>query len=428
MENSNWQQKDLQYVWHPFTHLTYTETPINIVRSEGVYYYDEHGNKYIDGISSWWVNLHGHSHPYIAKKVYEQLTINAHSIFSGFTHPQAIELSERLLEHLPKNFSRVFFSDNGSTSVEVALKMALQFWHNQNKAKTKIIAFENAYHGDTFGSMSVGERNVFTSAFSPLLFDVLRLPVPTKENIAEVKQKLNQYIQSGNVCAFIFEPLILGAGGSMQMYGADLLDELLSICKQHKIITIADEVMSGFYRTGKFFATDYLENKPDVICLSKGITGGVMPLGVTVCAQFIYDAYISEDKHKTFFHGHSYTANPTACAAALASMDLLEKEETVKNVQQIASSHQLFKEKIKLHPKILSIRNLGTVIAIEIKTPEEGGYLNNLAEKISAYFIKKGILLRPLGNVLYVLPPYCISQSDLTYIYTCIETFLDKEV
>jgi adenosylmethionine---8-amino-7-oxononanoate aminotransferase len=428
MENSNWQKKDLQYVWHPFTHLKYAETPINIIRSEGSYYFDENGNKYIDGISSWWVNLHGHSHPYIAKKVYEQLSTNAHSIFSGFTHPQAIELSERLLQHLPKNFSKVFFSDNGSTSVEVALKMALQFWHNQNKAKTKIIAFENAYHGDTFGSMSVGERNVFTSAFSPLLFDVLRLPVPTKENIDEVKQQLNQFIQSEKAGAFVFEPLILGAGGSMQMYEASLLDELILLCKQHKVITIADEVMTGFYRTGKFFATDYLENKPDIICLSKGITGGVMPLGVTVCAQFIYDAYISEDKHKTFFHGHSYTANPAACAAALASMDLLEGKETIKNIQQITLSHESFKEKIKVHPKILAIRNLGTIIAIEIKTPEEGGYLSNLAEKISSYFIQRGILLRPLGNVLYILPPYCISQNDLTYIYTCIETFLNKEV
>jgi len=428
MTISSWQKKDSDYVWHPFTHLKYAETPINIVRSEGSYYFDEDGNKYIDGISSWWVNLHGHSHPYIAQKVYEQLTTNAHSIFSGFTHPQAIELSERLLKHIPDSFSKVFFSDNGSTSVEVALKMALQFWHNQHKSKTKIIAFENAYHGDTFGSMSVGERNVFTSAFSPLLFDVLRLPVPTKENFEEVKQKLNRFIETENVCAFIFEPLILGAGGSMQMYKAGFLDALISTCKQNNIITIADEVMTGFYRTGKFFAIDYLTNKPDLICLSKGITGGVMPLGVTVCAQFIYDAYISTDKRKTFFHGHSYTANPTACAAALASMDLIEKEETWDNIQQISASHAVFKVKIKSHKNILSVRNLGTIIAIEIKTSQESGYLNNLSEKISSYFIQRGILLRPLGNVLYILPPYCISQTDLNYIYTCIETFLDTEV
>jgi adenosylmethionine-8-amino-7-oxononanoate aminotransferase len=428
MNTSNWQKKDLQHVWHPFTHLSYAETPINIIRSEGSYYFDDAGNKYIDGISSWWVNLHGHSHPYIAQKVFEQLNSNAHSIFSGFTHPQAIELAERLVEHLPANFSKVFFSDNGSTSVEVALKMALQFWHNQNKAKTKIIAFENAYHGDTFGSMSVGERNAFNKAFSPLLFDVLRLPVPTHKNFKEVKESLHKFIANGNVCAFIFEPLILGAGGSMQMYEASLLDELLSICKEQHVITIADEVMTGFGRTGKFFATDYLDNKPDVICLSKGITGGVMPLGVTICAQFIYDAYISTDKHKTFFHGHSYTANPTACAAALASMDLMEKEETWKNIERIALSHTSFKEKIELHPNVLSVRNLGTIIALELKTPEVSGYLNTLSEKIAAYFIAKGILLRPLGNVVYILPPYCISQNDLTYIYTCIVSFLNTEI
>jgi adenosylmethionine-8-amino-7-oxononanoate aminotransferase len=428
MSTSLWQEKDLAYVWHPFTHLKYAETPINIVRSEGSYYFDEQNNKYIDGISSWWVNLHGHSHPYIAQKVYEQLNTNAHSIFSGFTHPAAIELAECLLNHLPDNLAKVFYSDNGSTAVEVALKMALQYWHNQDKAKTKIIAFENAYHGDTFGSMSVGARNAFNNAFSPLLFDVLRLPVPDKENIDAVKQTLHNHIKAGNVCAFIFEPLVLGAGGSMQMYDAALLDELLAICKQNNIITIADEVMTGFGRTGKFFATDYLSNKPDIICLSKGITGGVMPLGVTACAQFIYDAYISDNKHKTFFHGHSYTANPTACAAALASMDLMEKEETWNNIQEIAIAHISFKEKIKTHPNIISIRNLGTIIALEIKTPEESGYLNNLAEKISAYFIQKGILLRPLGNVLYILPPYCISQTDLIYIYTCIETFLNTEV
>jgi adenosylmethionine-8-amino-7-oxononanoate aminotransferase len=428
MSISLWQEKDLHFIWHPFTHLKYAETPINIIRSEGSYYFDEQGNKYIDGISSWWVNLHGHSHPYIAQKVYEQVKTNAHTIFSGFTHSAAIELAERLLNHLPNNLAKVFFSDNGSTAVEVALKMTLQYWRNQGKVKTNILTFENAYHGDTFGSMSVGARNAFNNAFSPLLFDVLRLPVPDKDNIDAVKETLHTYIKQGNISAFIFEPLILGAGGSMQMYDASLLDKLIATCKQHSIISIADEVMTGFGRTGKFFATDYLNNKPDIICLSKGITGGVMPLGVTACAQFIYDAYISDDKHKTFFHGHSYTGNPTACAAALASMDLMDKKETWNNIEQITSSHISFKEKIKSHPNILSVRNLGTIIAIEIRTPEVSGYLNNLAEKISAYFIQKGILLRPLGNVLYILPPYCISQTDLAYIYTCIEIFLSTEV
>src|ERR1035437_1916189 len=408
MSNKSAQQLcDEKNIWHPFTHLKYAETPVNIIRSEGSYYFDENENKYIDAISSWWVNLHGHSHPYIAEKVFEQLKINAHSIVSGFTHSGAIELSERLLKHLPDNFSKVFFSDDGSTSVEVARKMALQYWDNKNQPRTKIIAFENAYHGDTIGSMSVGARNIFTNAFSPLLFDALRLPIPNSNNINEVKEKLNQYVKSENSAAFIFEPLVLGAGG-MLMYEAKYLDELISICKNKNVICIADEVMTGFGRTGKFFATDFLNNKPDIICLSKGITGGVMPLGVTVCAQFIYDAYVSEDKNKTFFHGHSYTANPTACAAALASMDFIEREETFGNINRISGLHLQFKEKIKSNKNILEVRTIGTIIALEIKTSEQSGYMNSISEKISSWFIKKGILLLPLGNVLYILSPYCI--------------------
>ena len=428
MKDLNWLEKDVAFVWHPFTHLKYAETPILITRSEGAYYFDAQGKKYIDGIASWWVNLHGHSHPYLVEKIHEQLRSNAHSIFSGFTHPGAILLAERLLAHLSGPLSKIFYSDNGSTAVEVAIKMALQFWYNQGKPKTKIIAFENAYHGDTFGGMSVGERNAFTLAFSPLLFEVLRLPVPDKKNMNHVLSMLKTYIREENVCAFIFEPLILGAGGSMQIYEASYLDELINLCKKNQVIIIADEVMTGFGRTGKFFASHYLKESADIICLSKGLTGGMMPLGVTACAPFIYEAYVSDNKYKTFFHGHSYTANPTACAAALASLDLMEKKETWENINRIAVSHELFKEKIKNHPALFSVRNLGTIFAIEIKTKEKSGYLNQLAEKISAYFIEKGILLRPLGNVLYILPPYCILQTDLDYIYTCVEEFLNHEI
>lgn len=421
------QLADEKYIWHPFTHLKYAETPINIVGSQGTHYFDEDGFKYIDAISSWWVNLHGHSHMYIADKVFQQLKNNAHSIFSGFTHPSAIEFGERLLEKLPGNFEKIFYSDDGSTSVEVALKMAIQYWSNKGESRTKIIAFEDAYHGDTFGSMSVGARNVFTTAFSPLLFDVLRLPVPSEENFEEVKRKLKDQVKGGNTGAFIFEPLILGAGG-MQMYSAKHLDELISICREQHIICIADEVMTGFGRTGKFFATDYLENKPDIICLSKGITGGVMPLGVTACAQFIYNAYVSDDKNKTFFHGHSYTANPTACAAANANMDLMERKETFVNIKRISDRHHIFAEKMKFHDNVKDARTLGTILAIEIETPEKTGYMNSLSEKISSWFIAQGIILRPLGNVLYILPPYCISNDDLDYIYSNIENFLTHEL
>lgn len=419
------QKKDAQYTWHPFTHLHYAEVPINITRSEGSYYYDEQGKRYIDGISSWWVNLHGHSHPYLAEKVSAQLRSNAHSIFSGFTHPGAVTLAERLIHHLPSNFSKVFYSDDGSTSVEVALKMALQYWDNKDEQRSRIIAFDDAYHGDTFGGMSVGARNVFTKAFSPLLFDVLRLPLPTAANRATVKNALQAYLHTGQVAAFIFEPLVQGAAG-MRMYEAAWLDELIVACREAGVICIADEVMTGFGRTGKLFAIEHLQQQADIICLSKGLTGGVMPLGVTACASFVYEAYLSDDRNKTFFHGHSYTANPTACAAALASLDLMERPETKANIARISARHAAFVQQLLQRDDLLRAESKGTILALEIRTQEKSGYMNLLADKIAAWFIEKGILLRPLGNVLYVLPPYCITDADMDHIYNSIIKFLDE--
>lgn len=417
-------KKDQDFVWHPFTHLKFQGENICIERAEGSYYFDEKGNRYIDAISSWWVNLHGHSHPYISQKVSEQLLKFEHTMFSGFTHKPAVELAERLLNHLPKNQNKIFYSDNGSTAVEVALKMALQFWDNKGESKPLFIAFENAYHGDTFGGMSVGERNVFNNAFEKLLFDVVHIPLPNSENIERLEGELKSLFKNHSVAGFIFEPLVQGAAG-MLMYEAQYLDRLIKICNDNKVITIADEVMTGFGRTGKFFASDYLQNKPDIICLSKGITGGYMPLGVTSCAQFIYDAFVSDDKAKTFFHGHSYTGNPTACSAALASMDLMEKKETWNNIDRISKKHSTFLNKIKGHKAIKSIRQTGTILAIELNTDEHTHYLNNASEKIAVFFMKHGILIRPLGNVFYVLPPYCINFSDMDLIYSKTEEFLN---
>jgi adenosylmethionine-8-amino-7-oxononanoate aminotransferase len=417
------QEKDKQFVWHPFTHQLTANPPINIVRGEGVYFFDDNGNNYIDAISSWWVNLHGHCNPYISKKVSEQLVQLEHSIFSDFTHGPAVTLAERLLQHLPKNQSKIFYSDNGSTAVEVALKMTLQYWHNQKINKTLFIALENAYHGDTFGGMSVGARNVFNNAFENSLFNVAHIPLPTKDNIEEIKSIIQLWSEQHEIAGFIFEPLVQGAAG-MLMYDADCLDELILLCRENKIITIADEVMTGFGRTGKFFANDHLKNKADIICLSKGLTGGYMPMGVTSCSQFIYDAFLSEDKTKTFFHGHSYTANPTACIAALASLDLLEKEETWHQIKMIEDAHQQFKLKIETNPKLKDVRVRGTIIAFELNTDEHTHYLNNASQSITDFFLQKGILLRPLGNVFYILPPYVITKQELNYIYSSIEEFL----
>lgn len=416
-------EKDKQFVWHPFTQQLSDKIPVNIVRGEGVYLIDDSGKKYLDAISSWWVNLHGHCNPYISKKVSEQLSVLEHSIFSDFTHPGAVILAERLLKHLPKNQSKIFYSDNGSTSVEVALKMTLQYWSNKDINKTTFIAFKNAYHGDTFGSMSVGARNVFNNAFEKLLFDVVHIPLPTNENFADVKSQMEKLVATGHVAGFIFEPLVQGAAG-MFMYTEQQLDELILICNKNKAITIADEVMTGFGRTGKFFASDHLGNKPDIICVSKGLTGGYLPLGVTSCAKFIHDAYVSEDKTKTFFHGHSYTANATSCSAALASLDLMEKEETWKQIEMIEASHREFKTKINSSGKLKDIRIKGTIIAFELKTGEHTHYLNKASESISEFFLKRGIILRPLGNIFYIIPPYIITKKELEGIYSAIEEFL----
>jgi adenosylmethionine-8-amino-7-oxononanoate aminotransferase len=420
----NIQERDKNVVWHPFTQLKTAPLPIAIVKGEGAYFYDDKGKRYIDGIASWWVNIHGHCHPYLAKKIAEQLTTLEHAIFSGFTHEPAVQLAERLLKRLPDNHSKIFYSDNGSTAVEVALKMAFQFWSNCDIPKTKVIAFENAYHGDTFGGMSVGARNAFNLPFSKLLFDVIAIPVPVKGMEEKCIQTLKQALENDDIASFIFEPLVQGAGG-MVMYPAEVLDKLIQMCRDKNVISIADEVMTGFGRTGKFFACDHLRNKPDIICMSKGLTGGVMPLGATSCAGFIYDAFLSDDKMKTFFHGHSYTGNATACSAALASMDLFDQPEVFENIKRITERHDLFLKKIQGHKALAEVRQSGTILAFEIRTNEQTHYLNSLSEYISEFFIERGIILRPLGNIVYILPPYCIKDEDLKYIYNTVEEFLD---
>ncbi|MGZ6523430.1 MAG: aminotransferase class III-fold pyridoxal phosphate-dependent enzyme, partial [Bacteroidia bacterium] len=261
------QERDKNAVWHPFTQLKTAPLPIAIVKGQGAYFYDESGKRYIDGIASWWVNIHGHCHPYLTKKISEQLQTLEHAIFSGFTHEPAVQLAERLLKRLPENQSKIFYSDNGSTAVEVALKMAFQYWSNQSISKTKIIAFENGYHGDTFGGMSVGARNAFNLPFSKLLFDVIHIPLPVKGKEPDAIEALKNALKQNDIAAFIFEPLVQGAGG-MVMYSEKILTELIALCRTKNVITIADEVMTGFGRTGKFFASDHLDHKPDIICMS----------------------------------------------------------------------------------------------------------------------------------------------------------------
>ncbi|HET6245294.1 MAG: adenosylmethionine--8-amino-7-oxononanoate transaminase [Bacteroidetes bacterium] len=417
-------KRDAAVIWHPYTQHKTPDLPIAICSAKGAYIYDEKGQEYIDAIASWWVNIHGHSHPLIAERVYQQFQKLEHVMFAGFTHFPAIELAEKLLEKLPKNLGKIFYSDNGSTAVEVAIKMAIQYWYNKGITKTKIIAFKNGYHGDTFGAMSVSSRDNFTKPFIPFLFDVEFIDLPLKNKEAKSVKQLTELAESGNVAAFIFEPLVQGAAG-MVMYSPSILEELLGICSKHNILTIADEVFTGFGRTGKFFAIDHLQKVVDIVCLSKGITAGALPLGVTACTNEIFNEFVSGDKAKTFFHGHSFTANPLACAAALANLELFENPIVFDDIKRIEKKHEQFIKSLHGFKKtIRELRKLGTILAIEISSDDETGYFNELKDYIYPFFIQRKIVIRPLGNIIYIVPPYCISDKDLDTIYSAIKECL----
>lgn len=417
---------DQKHVWHPFTQKLTARIPIPIVKAEGVYLYDQNGNRYLDGISSWWVNLHGHGHPYIANKIHKQAEILEHVIFADFTHPPAVELATRLVEVLPGNMSKIFYSDNGSTAIEAALKMALQYWHNENPEtkRKRIVCFRHGYHGDTFGAMSAAGRNQVNRPFWSHLFDVDMIDPPFIDSIYKSKKQLQTILERDETACFIFEPLVLGFLGGMRMYPAEELDALLKMCQEHEVLTIADEVMTGFGRTGTLFACNQLKYEPDIICLSKGLTGGFLPLGVTACKEFIHEAFLSKDLHKAFLHGHSYAGNPLACASAIASLDLLQNEECKSQIAMISNSHIQFCKKWNGHKGLNRCECIGAILALEYKT-EGYSYFSNCRDYLYNYFMDRGILLRPLGNVLYVMPPYCITEDELIEIYKHIETSLE---
>jgi len=424
MTNDTLTARDKTVVWHPYTQMKRWPEAIGITHGKDALLIDEAGNEYIDAISSWWVNLHGHSNAHIAAAVSKQASTLEHCIFAGFTHEPAVSLAERLIKILPGDMGKIFYSDNGSTAVEVALKMAWQYWKNKGVTKTKILSLEGAYHGDTVGAMSVSARSTFTDAFSPWLFDIDFLPFPSADKKEICLQALEQHLQTGEVAAIILEPLIQGSAG-MYMYTPETLDAIVELCHQYDALVIADEVMTGFGRTGKLFAFNHIETVPDIICLSKGLTGGTMPLGVTACTNEIFDAFYSDDLHKTLYHGHSFTANPLACAAANASLDLLLNESCTKVIGHIAQRHDTMHAIWNNHPKIKEIRHCGTIIALELNTGETH-YHNGLRDFIYNFFIERKILLRPLGNIIYILPPYCITDEQLDIVYQTINELLSN--
>jgi len=417
--------QDISAVWPPFTQMKTAKKPLEIVKAKGTLLTDKNGKTYIDANSSWWVNVHGHGNEYLLKAIHEQFEKVDHVLLAGVTHEKAEELAQRIIKILPGDFSKVFFSDDGSTAIEVALKMVFQYWHNQGKPKHRIVALEGAYHGDTFGAMSIGQRGYFNEPFEHLFFGVDTLPFPNKDLESDILHQANKLFETGEIAGLILEPLVQGSAG-MRMYSVEFMDKLLALAKKQDVLVIFDEIMTGWGRTGKMFSMNHAQEIPDIVCVSKGLTGGVLPMGLTVTTDKIYNAFLHEEKTKALLHGHSYTGNPLACAVACASMDLFEQQETWNHIDRIEKSHQLFHAKWEGDQRLKDIRFQGTILAVELKTGEESSYFSNIRDIAYDFFLEKGILLRPLGNVIFLNPPFCITEKELAYCYEKIEEFLTQ--
>ncbi len=405
-------------IWHPFTQHALQPEMTKIVRAEGAYLEAADGSRIFDAISSWWVITHGHNYPRIIGAIKRQAGSLDQVIFAGFTHEPAEEVARRLIGIAPGGLSHVFFSDSGSTSVEVALKMALGYFRNRGKSRSRIVALEHAYHGDTIGTMSAGQRGVFNAAYEPLLFEVERLPFPAEGREQRTLDAFESICKREPPAALILEPLILGAGG-MLIYDAAVLREFKCICEAHGVLFIADEVMTGFGRTGTLFACEQAGISPDIMCLAKGLTGGAIPLAVTLCRPEIFEAHYSPDRARMFFHSSSYTANPIACAAAAANLDVWSSEPVRGRIAALGACQALQLEPFRENRRFSNVRRIGTIAALDLRV-EDAGYLAGVATKLYNFFLKKGLLLRPLGNTIYVMPPYCSAPDELDRVYAAI--------
>ena len=419
---SDLQDVDRRHVWHPYTQHGIAEPPIAIARAEGAYLHDVSGRAIFDGISSWWVTLHGHAQPEIAAAIAEQARTLEQVMFAGFTHEPAVRFADALTARAPAGLTRVFFSDDGSTAVEVALKIALQYWRHRGERRRLIVALENAYHGDTFGAMSVSARSLFTESFAEHLFDVARLPDPAAHDVAAALEELVRS-RGRDIAAVIVEPMLLGAGG-MRVWSADALRALRAITHQNGIVLIADEVLTGFGRTGPLFACEHAGVSPDLMCLSKGITGGFVPFAATLATDQLFDAFRSQDRRRTLFHGHSYTANPIACAAALASLALLDAR-SAECRRAIQRSHESAAVRLSSLRGVENVRVLGTMLALELVATDQG-YLSGIGPALRSFALERGVLLRPLGDTVYLLPPYCATDGDLSRAYDVIAEFAEE--
>lgn len=410
-------------VWRPFTQHALQPGAFKIAHAEGAWLTAEDGTRFLDAISSWWVITHGHRRPEIMAAIRKQTESLDQIIFAGFTHEPAEELARRLVEITPPGLNYVFYSDSGSTAVEVAIKMALGYWRNRGEPRTRVIALEHSYHGDTVGTMSTGARSVFNAPYEPLLFDVARVPFPEKGREQETLDALEAFCREG-AAAFLVEPLILGAGG-MLTYSAQTLREMKRICEKHRTLFIADEVMTCFGRTGTLFACEQADITPDIACYSKGLTGGSVPLAVTMCKSEIFDAHYAPDRSRAFFHSSSYTANPISCAAALANLDIWEKTDARARLANLCAMQAARAEGFRNDARFSAVRHLGTIAAFDLKLAQSG-YLATISLDLMRFFNARGLLLRPLGRTIYVLPPYCVTAQDLDLAYAAIEEAADQ--
>jgi adenosylmethionine---8-amino-7-oxononanoate aminotransferase len=419
-------------IWRPFTQMKAAPPPLKVVKGDGIWLELADGRRIMDCISSWWVTIHGHAHPALAQALYDQANKLEQVIFANFTHDPAEQLAQKLLTHLPISLRRVFFSDNGSTAVEVALKMAYQYWQNQGETKrTRFIGFAGGYHGDTIGAMSLGQSSTWWKTFQPLLFETDIVPFPATfdgdEQVAEKEaatlDKIKFLLSKEAHAGIFIEPLVQGAAG-MRICRPQFLQALSSLAREFGVLLIYDEVMTGFGRTGELFACLKSATSPDILCLSKGLSGGCLPLAVTLATEAIYQAFYSDDVTKAFYHGHSYTGNPLACATALASLSLLEQPQQA--FRSMESWHRRYLEQyLQGHPRVEQIRTCGTIAALEVITSEGDGYFNTIAPRLKSQFLEAGFLLRPLGNTLYLMPPYCITSDQLESVYQAIRRVLD---
>lgn len=427
-------EKDRKYLWHPYTQEKTASLPIPIVSAKGVWLETENGQKLLDGVSSWWVNTHGHSHPYLNEALKNQAETLEHVIFAGFTHEPAVRLGEKLVEVLPDGLKRVFYSDNGSTAVEVGLKMAYQYWRNRGKERRTFIALEHAYHGDTIGAMSVSEDSQFTAPFNNLLFKILRAEAPYALHCKRCERKCNLSCAESleallekcheEISAVIIEPMLQGAGG-MIVWKPDYLKFVRELCDKYGTLLIADEVLTGFGRTGEMFACNHARISPDIICLSKALTAGYMPLGATAATEEIFSAFYDNDRLKTFFHGHSYCANPLACAVAIANLELFEKENTLEKIAFINEKFLDFKTRLASFECVEDVRIIGGVLAFELNAKDQG-YLADIGQDLYQKFLKRDIILRPLGNVILFMPPYIIEEKEIDWVLSEIEEVVEN--